>query len=159
WQTVQTLIYSNIMSRMPELDTEEIRDTFRLFDIRGDEKIEARQIGEVVRALGLNPTEAEIKKAGYDKQPDTRITFETFLPIYKDLAKNADKVKPEQFIDGFRVFDKDQNGTISAAELRHLLTSLGEKLKDEEVEQLLAGMDDIHGNINYEDLVRNIMSG
>jgi Ca2+-binding EF-hand superfamily protein len=34
---------------------------------------------------------------------------------------------------------KDGNGFISAAELRHLLTTLGEKLTDEEAEQLLAG--------------------
>jgi Ca2+-binding EF-hand superfamily protein len=52
-------------------------------------------------------------------------------------------------VEGFRVFDKDQNGTISSAEFRHLMTSLGEKMKDEEMEQLLAGQEDAHGNINY----------
>jgi Ca2+-binding EF-hand superfamily protein len=31
------------------------------------------------------------------------------------------------------VFDKDGNGFISAAELRHIMTNLGEKLTDEEV--------------------------
>ena len=39
----------------------------------------------------------------------------------------------EDFIEGLRHFDKDGNGFISAAELRHLLTTLGEKLNDEEV--------------------------
>ena len=34
---------------------------------------------------------------------------------------------------------QDGNGTISSAELRHLLTTLGEKLSDEEAEQLLLG--------------------
>ena len=32
-----------------------------------------------------------------------------------------------------KVFDKDGNGFISAAELRHVMTNLGEKLTDEEV--------------------------
>ena len=32
-----------------------------------------------------------------------------------------------------QVFDKDGNGFISAAELRHVMTNLGEKLTDEEV--------------------------
>ena len=32
-----------------------------------------------------------------------------------------------------QVFDKDGNGFISAAELRHIMTNLGEKLTDEEV--------------------------
>jgi hypothetical protein len=31
-----------------------------------------------------------------------------------------------------QVFDKDGNGFISAAELRHVMTNLGEKLTDEE---------------------------
>ena len=49
-----------------------------------------------------------------------------------------------------QVFDKEGNGLINSAELRHILTSLGERLKDEEVEQLFQGNEDQHGNINYE---------
>ena len=55
-----------------------------------------------------------------------RLAFEQFLPIYSTISKNRDTSTYEDFIEGFRVFDKDQNGTISGAELRHLLTSLGE---------------------------------
>lgn len=34
-----------------------------LFDRRGDGKIESTQLGEVLRSLGHNPTQAEVKKA------------------------------------------------------------------------------------------------
>ena len=34
------------------------------------------------------------------------------------------------------MFDRDGNGFISAAELRHVMTNLGEKLTDEEVDGL-----------------------
>ena len=54
---------------------------------------------------------------------------------------------------------KDGNGFISSAELRHLLTTLGEKLSDEEAEQLLMGHEDNKGNINYENFVRSVMNG
>ncbi|KAF7234281.1 hypothetical protein EG68_11885 [Paragonimus skrjabini miyazakii] len=47
----------------------EARDTFTLFDTVGDEKIEAKDIGEVVRALGLNPTESDVRK--FSNQTDT----------------------------------------------------------------------------------------
>ena len=34
----------------------------------------------------------------------------------------------EELIEAFKVFDRDGNGFISAAELRHVMTNLGEKL-------------------------------
>ncbi|CAF3965820.1 unnamed protein product [Rotaria sordida] len=58
---------------------------------------------------------------------------------------------------GLKVFDKEQNGSISSAELRHLLTNLGERLSDEEVEQLLSGFEDKNGLINYEDWIRKLL--
>ena len=32
--------------------------------------------------------------------------------------------------ESFRVFDREGDGFLSAAELRHIMTNLGEKLKD-----------------------------
>lgn len=46
----------------------------------------------------------------------------------------------EEFIRGFQVFDKDGNGVIGAGELRYVLTQLGEKMTDEEVDELLKGV-------------------
>ena len=51
----------------------------------------------------------------------------------------------------FRVFDKDGNGFISAAELRLVMSNLGEKLTDEEVDEMIRKADiDGDGQVNYE---------
>ena len=49
-------------------------------------------------------------------------------------------IEPEEFIRGFQVFDKEGNGFIGAGELRYVLTQLGEKMSDEEVDELLKGV-------------------
>ena len=48
------------------------------------------------------------------------------------------------------MFDKEGNGTVNSAELRHVLGTLGEKLSEEEIDQLLTGHEDNNGQINYE---------
>lgn len=40
-----------------------------------------------------------------------------------------------------QVFDRDNNGFISAAELRHVMTSIGEKLTDDEVDEMIREAD------------------
>ena len=62
----------------------------------------------------------------------------------------------EEIKEAFRVFDKDGNGFISAAELRHVMTNLGEKLTDEEVDEMIREADiDGDGQVNYEGTVIN----
>ena len=43
----------------------------------------------------------------------------------------------EELVEAFKVFDRDGNGYISAAELRHVMTNLGEKLTEEEVDEMI----------------------
>ena len=57
----------------------------------------------------------------------------------------------EQIREAFRVFDKDGNGFISSQELRHVMTNLGERLTDQEVEEMIKEADlDGDGSVNYE---------
>ncbi|VDP38460.1 unnamed protein product, partial [Soboliphyme baturini] len=131
------------------------REVFCSYDTKGDEKICVGQVADVLRALGLNSTEAEIKKCcSHWNSLDTRITFEEFLPIYQTIVKTSENLSAEEFVDGLSHFDKEGNGFISVAELRHILTNLGEKLTDEEVDQLLQGQEDSNGNVNIADFVR-----
>lgn len=61
--------------------------------------------------------------------------------------------KEEELREAFRVFDRNGDGFISASELRHVMTNLGEKLTDEEVEDMIKEADlDGDGLVNYEGL-------
>ncbi|KAH7529298.1 hypothetical protein FEM48_Zijuj05G0169700 [Ziziphus jujuba var. spinosa] len=74
-------------------------------------------------------------------------------------GKGKDTDSEEELREAFKVFDKDQNGFISAAELRHVMTNLGEKLTDEEVEEMIREADvDGDGQVNYEEFVRMMLA-
>ena len=58
----------------------------------------------------------------------------------------------EEIIEAFKACYRYGNGFISAAELRHVMTNLGEKLTDEEVDEMIREADvDGDGQINYEE--------
>jgi len=156
-----SFVHSSIMVNTAAFSEDQISDyqeAFGIFDQKGDGKIQVTQIGEVLRALGQNPTEADVKRLSHQHRPDERISFEQFLPILQTISRQRPVDTADDFIEGLRHFDKDGNGYISSAELRHLMTHLGEKLTDDEVEQLLTGQEDSQGNINYEEFVRIVLA-
>ncbi|KAJ8309463.1 hypothetical protein KUTeg_014337 [Tegillarca granosa] len=103
-----------------------------------------------MRSLGQNPTEAELQDAvnEIDADGNGTIDFAEFLTMMAKKMKDTDS--EEEIREAFRVFDKDGNGFISAAELRVAMTNLGEKLTDEEVDEMIREADtDGDGQVNY----------
>ena len=104
-----------------------------------------------MRSLGQNPTEAELMDMinEVDVDGNGTVDFDEFLIMMVRKSKEADS--EEELKQAFQVFDKDGNGFISAAELRYVMTSLGEKLTQEEVDEMIREADtDGDGQVNYE---------
>lgn len=54
------------------------------------------------------------------------MSFEEFLPIYSQIKKEKEVGAYEDFMEGLKVYDKAENGTMLAGELAHVLLSLGD---------------------------------
>ncbi|CDI79520.1 calmodulin, putative [Eimeria praecox] len=140
--------------QLTEEQIAEFKEAFSLFDKDGDGTITTKELGTVMRSLGQNPTEAELQDMinEVDADGNGTIDFPEFLTLMARKMKDTDS--EEELIEAFKVFDRDGNGLISAAELRHVMTNLGEKLTDEEVDEMIREADiDGDGQINYEEFV------
>jgi hypothetical protein len=60
-----------------------------------------------------------------------------------------DPGEPEEYCRGFQVFDKDMTGFIGVGQLKYILTNLGEKMTEDEVDELLKAVDTSSGQVNY----------
>lgn len=69
----------------------------------------------------------------------TALLHAEFLTMMARKMKDTDS--EEEIREAFKVFDRDNNGFISAAELRHVMTSIGEKLTDDEVDEMIREAD------------------
>ncbi|GIY18328.1 myosin light chain alkali [Caerostris darwini] len=151
------------MADLKSYEVEECRACFEVYDTTGEGKIDAKWMGSLLRALDLSVTEETVNKnGGTKKEGEKMLTLEEFLPIYSSVKKSKDMGQIEDLLEGLKVYDKNENGTMMAAELAHVLLSLGEKLVDREVDDIFTACcppEDEDGYIKYETLLKNIFAG
>jgi calmodulin len=147
------------MDEIPESRLKEFRDAFELFDKDKDGTITAKELANVMKSLNQDPTEQELNEmiAEVDIDGNGQIDFEEFVCLMNRRSKETDT--EEEVINAFKVFDKDGQGLISSTELHHIMTTLGDKLTEEEVGEMIREADiDGDGYINYEEFVRMMMA-
>lgn len=94
---------------------------------------------------------SQVRKT-FTKSDAELILLPEFLTMMARKMKDTDS--EDEIREAFKVFDRDNNGFISAAELRHVMTSIGEKLTDDEVDEMIREADqDGDGRIDCSSLL------
>jgi calmodulin len=143
---------------LTEEQVAEFREAFSLFDKSGDGKITTNELCVVMRSLAQNPPESELQDMIDEVDVDNSGTldFPEFLPMM--ARKMMDRDSKGEIRETFKVFDRDNNDYISSAELRHVMASIGEKLADDEVDEMIREADrDGDGRIDYQEFVQLVM--
>merc|ERR1712033_99782 len=105
-----------IMASLTNRDIERAKFTFDIYDFEGNATMDAFYIGDALRALNLNPTNAQCEALGALKQ--------------KKQKKEKDTGCYDDYIEVLRLYDKNDDGMLPFAELRHVLLAIGERFED-----------------------------
>lgn len=117
--------------------------------------INAEELGDVLRAVGLNPTASHIEDLlrQYDADQSGTLCFSEFVDLW---INELDDVESDEtlFKRAFEFFDKDGNGDISLSEFSDVLTDLGDPLTKEECDLFFKLVDkNGDGNLNYDEFL------
>jgi len=131
------------------------QEIFSLWDIEGDGCIDVTVIGDVLRAIGQSPTEEEVEKLLKEFTTESgTVDWPTFQKI---MGKGAgrDKDLEQDVLQAYYVWDQKDNGVCLSAEIENAFMSIGEKLTDHEVEDMVQYADPNHtGFFKFEDFVK-----
>ena len=128
----------SLLDDLTEYQIAEYKEAFQIFDKHGEGAISSKELGTIMRSLGLNPSDEDLKEIidSFDNEKNNNlIDFNSFLVIMAKRKNDIDK--EEDLIDAFRVFDKENNGKISARELRYVMMSSGEDLNENDIEEMI----------------------
>ena len=148
-----------MVENLSEETINQFHTIFELFDKDNSGSITTKELGTVMRNLGQNPSEEELKQMirEVDLNGNGTIDFKEFMCLM--VKKMKDNDFDEELQEAFKVFDRDQNGYISSHELRHTMTNLGENLTPEEVEEMIKEADiDGDGQVDYQEFVKMMMT-
>ena len=116
---------------------QEIKEAFDLFDTDGSGEIDSKELKVAMRALGFEPKKEEIQKMISDVDDDGSgtIGYEEFLKMMTHKILNRDP--KDEILKAFRLFDDDETGKISFKNLKRVAKELGERMTDEELQEMI----------------------
>jgi len=135
--------------------TIDIKKLIEEADTDGSGEIDSKELKVAMRALGFEPKKEEIQKMISDVDDDGSgtIGYEEFLKMMTHKILNRDP--KDEILKAFRLFDDDETGKISFKNLKRVAKELGERMTDEELQEMVDEADrDGDGEVNEEEFLR-----
>ena len=144
--------------QLSEKQIDNYKQAFVLFDKDNNSSISPVDLAAAMKSLGVSPTEYNLQDMinEVDIDGNGSVEFPEFLRMMVRKMKQIDLDDELRVI--FNLFDRDRDGFLNVRDLSSTLSTLGEKLSDAEIRDLIQDSDlDGDGMINYHEFV-NMMS-
>ncbi|XP_051517158.1 myosin regulatory light polypeptide 9-like [Myxocyprinus asiaticus] len=147
---------SNVFAMFDQSQIQEFKEAFNMIDQNRDGFIDKEDLHDMLASLGKNPSDEYLE--GMMSEAPGPINFTMFLTMFGERLNGTD---PEDVIrNAFTCFDEDASGFIHEDHLRELLTTMGDRFTDEEVDELFREAPiDKKGNFNYVEFTRILKHG
>ena len=141
-----------------EISASEIKEIFMLFDKNEDNYVHTLELGTLLRAINLNPTESELQELMKKIDPSNsgQFNLQQLENLVRTRGKDPDTL--QDVIDALKVFDTDHDGKITVDEFLYAMVNMGEKMTEDEVKEIIGDSEIDNGHIKIEEFAKMIMN-
>ena len=151
-------------SFMTEEIIQDFREAFKTFDTDEDGYLTLKELGDLLIELGEPVTKEELQEMTneIDIEGNGTIDFKEFILLMARKMRDYDN--EDEYIEAFRIFDKNKDDLISKEELKEAMTIIGqfvwkESPTDEDIAYMIKEADtDGDGFLHYSDFIKKIKS-
>ena len=117
------------------------------------------ELGTLVRALNLNPTETEISDMQSKVDPKGQGSFTLDILEKTVQERGKDKESLQDLVDALKVFDSDHDGKITVRDFKHAMMTMGERMGETEIDEIVGDSELVNNDyIAIEDFAKMIMN-
>jgi len=147
---------SNVFAMFDQTQIQEFKEAFNMIDHNRDQLIDKEDLADIFGSLGKNPSDKELEEM-VNMAPGP-INFTMFLTMFGEKLNGTD---PEDVIkNAFACFDETGSGNINEEYLRELLTTMGDRFSEEQVDEMFRDAPiSKQGDFNYVEFTKILKHG
>jgi len=148
---------SNVFAMFAQDQIQEFKEAFNMIDQNRDGFIDRDDLHDMLASLGKDPTDKYLEDMMAEAPGP--INFTMFLTMFGEKLNGTD---PEEVIrNAFACFDDENSGNINEDYLRELLTTMGDRFTDDQVDDMFreAPIDQKTCDFNYIEFVKILKHG
>ena len=139
-------------------------EAFKRFDLDGDGYLSLKELGELLKQMGHPIDQEDLMDMTneIDIEGNGTIDRKEFLQLMARKIRDFDD--EDEYIEAFKIFDRNNDDLISVEEMKEIMTILGQWVwkvspTDEEMVEMIREADtDSDGYLHYKDFIYKIKS-